>query len=580
MKKINLRTWLFINLALAFLIVITGLSLSFYETLEDAIDNRTLSQLTSVQSLKRAQIRNYLHQQINLIKGTPEFEDALPETINSFLTEYQQPAEFVLTDFEISCLKEKIRTAGDTLILDITSCHKKRKTTLIGVIKGDAFIQLKLIPIQPIQKILLERSGMGQTGESYLVNGDTLLRTISRFFPDSLPSTIKVSTVGVVDGLKGNSGTGIFPDYRNVTVYSSYNNLDIRGLDWVILSEIDYAEGHLPIKKFKDRIVYLSILFFLLCLGLSVFLAFSLSRHLLQVTSLVGKMTLGHYEMETIKPSRISELKRLQDQILRLRNSIIQAIDFLSKIGKMDLNASYEAMDEKDALGLALLETKEKLEDYRALQVNNQKLRTKALYEGQEKEKVRLARELHDSIGPLLTTIKFKFSDLPEESNANRIQEIKGLLDHTIEEVRTISHSLSPVVLIDFGLSSAIKKLFDTLSGISHLKINTSIDNLNQDTLSFDTSIHLYRILQELINNTLKHSQAKNIWFSLTRFEDRLSLFYQDDGVGFEIDKEYQGMGLKNLDERLSVINADYHKRSKPGKGFKIEIDVPIERKK
>ena len=120
--------------------------------------------------------------------------------------------------------------------------------------------------------ILLERTGMGETGESYLVGEDFKMRSQSRFFKDSIPYSIVVKTKGVSNALLGNFGTGLYKDYRNVDVYGVYGPIVISNLKLAILSEIDKDEVEAPLKRLKKRLLILMVLIMVIVVFISLFL--------------------------------------------------------------------------------------------------------------------------------------------------------------------------------------------------------------------------------------------------------------------------------------------------------------------
>jgi signal transduction histidine kinase len=177
---------------------------------------------------------------------------------------------------------------------------------------------------------------------------------------------------------------------------------------------------------------------------------------------------------------------------------------------------------------------------------------------GQEKERDRLSAELHDGIVSKLNIIHFKLSNLTSNAT-DQIQKeyinINDLLQKTIEETRRISHDLFPVVLENFGLISALEEL-------KELNRSNQIDTILTTSYSdkdfkIEEAIHIYRIVQELVNNAIKYAACSEIKISLNKDIEGFKLVFQDNGIGKKTDLEKgTGLGVKNIKSRLSMLNA------------------------
>ncbi|MBI4646608.1 MAG: PAS domain S-box protein [Bacteroidia bacterium] len=203
-----------------------------------------------------------------------------------------------------------------------------------------------------------------------------------------------------------------------------------------------------------------------------------------------------------------------------------------------------------------------------------------AILETEERERKRFSEDLHDGLGPLLSSVKLNINRLQKEKleTMDRNEIIKftsKLIDEAISDSRNIANNLTPIVLNDFGLVDAIKAFIKSVKSASGIEIKF-VCNLNT-RLRLIVEIMLYRIIQELINNTLKHADAKNITIALKDDVNLLSMVYTDDGKGFDYEKmlksdSYNGLGLKNIMNKTKTINAYYSFDSKPGKGVKVSI--------
>lgn len=207
-----------------------------------------------------------------------------------------------------------------------------------------------------------------------------------------------------------------------------------------------------------------------------------------------------------------------------------------------------------------------------------------AVIQAEEKERSRFARDMHDGLGPLLSTIKLyvnelKSSALPDEERAALITSCNEMIDDAVNSTRTISNNLMPRVIHQYGLIKAVESFCEKVNRTNKLNISFENEHL-PDRLDVNLELILFRIISELINNTIKHAQAKNILILLVRKENHLSLFFRDDGTGFNAEeimqKENKGMGLKNIISRVRSINGNYSFSSRPGEGFSIKIEVTL----
>ena len=198
----------------------------------------------------------------------------------------------------------------------------------------------------------------------------------------------------------------------------------------------------------------------------------------------------------------------------------------------------------------------------------------RALVEGQEYERARLAKELHDGIGPLLTSLKLQVSAIAMPQIEK--EKLKTIIDDTIGEIRRISNNLMPSVLRDFGVGEALRNLIDAVrSSVSRLNIRYQSDIRQPQNIPHDIQLALYRIAQEGLNNAIRHAQATEIKLSLTQFDDRIGLFLIDDGSGFVISQSFEGNGLYNMRARVEVLNGSFFINS--GKeGTLLEIEIPL----
>jgi len=213
-----------------------------------------------------------------------------------------------------------------------------------------------------------------------------------------------------------------------------------------------------------------------------------------------------------------------------------------------------------------------------------EKLRYKAVIESEQKERKRVAQELHDGLGQLLSTTKMNIAGLDEAilNSDNEDKEMYKnsilLIDEAVVEVRNISHNLMPGALIKFGLLSALKDLVKKVNTAGKLKLDFVYDE-NLGKLSETSEIAIYRIVQEVLNNTIKHSGANSARIEFKRKEKKLFIEISDNGKGMDISKidESKGIGWKNIYSRVDILNGNIKIISEKGKGTKLFIDLEID---
>jgi signal transduction histidine kinase len=196
-----------------------------------------------------------------------------------------------------------------------------------------------------------------------------------------------------------------------------------------------------------------------------------------------------------------------------------------------------------------------------------------------EVERSRLAKDLHDGLGGLLSGIKLTLhsisDDIPQKI-APSFSKVINQLDTVIKEMRRVAHNMMPEALLKFGLGEAIQDYCDGINESNIIKIKyTQIGSLQ--TLIQSTAIVLYRIVQELTNNSIRHAAAKNIFIQITSHQKGFTITVEDDGKGFDckILSEEKGTGLKNVRSRVEYLKGEWDIRSDSGKGTSINIEIP-----
>ena len=557
--------FLFVGLASVSLVGIY----SFYAA-RDAIIQRTIDQLISVRAMKKQQIEYFFAEKTrnleflaqsgeirelasggsNKYKGSAAFTNlflvtlkddepsvfrpgseesiSLPsaedEKFHQMLWLIQNKDSLVITDLFR-------RSADDTVPVCLLA---KQVSNDRGKKIGMLVLEVSSAEINPILLQNNSRIGLGQSGEAYLAGRDLRMRSESRFIRHSVLNT-RVYSLSAKLAAAGRTGAIGTPDYRNIQVFSAYEPLNIPGLNWVILAEIDYAESLIPVRRIRNDI-------FLVSLIISVFI--------LAIARLISKM--------------------ITQPIIRLKNAAL-------KTGQGDFSSRVDikSTDEIGALAGTFNTMIDRIKDER-------EHRLSAMYDGQEMERQRVSRELHDGLGQKLVGAKLQLENC-ESQDLPCLQktfgEIRNVFGSLIEETRQISSDLMPPALNELGLVNALENLCITSGRQSNIRIEFS-SNLTEVISEEKTTVYLYRIAQEALNNAVRHSGADDISMHLTVNKENLILIIEDNGRGFDPENNGPGTGngLYNMQERARILGGTFNVETGPGKGTTIRIKIPTYR--
>jgi signal transduction histidine kinase len=214
--------------------------------------------------------------------------------------------------------------------------------------------------------------------------------------------------------------------------------------------------------------------------------------------------------------------------------------------------------------------------------IQQQDISTKAIIEAEENERKRIAGDLHDGIGQTMSAAKMNLSsiesrlDFKNEDDKIAFEKIVNLVDESCKEVRSVSHNMMPNALLKSGLSSAVKEFIDKIDS-RVLKVNLYSEGLNE-RLDSNIETVLYRVIQECVNNVIKHSGANELDISLIKDTDGIAATIEDNGKGFSIAEKgkTEGIGLKNISTRIEYLKGTVDFDSSPGKGTLVAIHVPL----
>lgn len=228
--------------------------------------------------------------------------------------------------------------------------------------------------------------------------------------------------------------------------------------------------------------------------------------------------------------------------------------------------ASFTDVTEHKKLSQRLLEER----------LNQQRLLTQATIDGQERERKEIGKELHDNIGQQLATAKL-YLDLAKEAPGSQemlSRATKSIVD-VINEVRNVSHSLVPPTLGDLGLIDSIQELVQSIGLVQRLHINFTHRQFDESALPENGKLMLYRIMQEALNNIIKHAQATTVHITLARSLRGVSLEIRDNGCGFAPEKIRKGLGLTNIRNRAELFGGTVRIHTAPGRGCTLSILIP-----
>jgi signal transduction histidine kinase len=217
------------------------------------------------------------------------------------------------------------------------------------------------------------------------------------------------------------------------------------------------------------------------------------------------------------------------------------------------------------------------------LETEKQLTATEAVLKGEEQERTRLAKDLHDGLGGMLSGIKFSMNTMKGNlimtpDNAQAFERSMDMLDSSIKEMRRVAHNLMPEALVKFGLDTALKDFCNDINLSGALKVNYQSIGLNEAVIDQTTSITIYRVIQELINNAIKHAAATEAIVQVSKTNGRLSVTVEDDGKGFDpaILKNAKGIGWSNIESRIDFLKGKLDINSKEGKGTSVLIELDL----
>jgi two-component system, NarL family, sensor kinase len=226
---------------------------------------------------------------------------------------------------------------------------------------------------------------------------------------------------------------------------------------------------------------------------------------------------------------------------------------------------------------------KQKLQQQRIAELETEKqlAATEAVLKGEEQERTRLAKDLHDGLGGMLSGIKYSLNTMKGNlimtpDNAQAFERSMDMLDSSIKEMRRVAHNMMPEALVKFGLDTALKDFCNDINQSGALKVNYQSIGLENTKIEQTTAITIYRIVQELLHNTTKHAAAKTAIVQVSKTNGVLSVEVEDDGKGFDtlILKQSKGIGWHNIQNRIEFLKGKLNVNSQAGKGTSVHIEL------
>ena len=262
---------------------------------------------------------------------------------------------------------------------------------------------------------------------------------------------------------------------------------------------------------------------------------------------------------ETIHKTEQQQQKLIATQKLKNKNQLVAGVSIVSVLGV--------------AFGFLMFQIKQRKRETEVViqREKEQEKFSQQLLQSQEEEKVRISRELHDSVGQDLILLK-------NQAQSSHNKELESNISSTLNNLRRITQGLHPFVLERFGLTSALKKLLKIIDQNSSVFISDEIDEID-NLLTTQQELHVYRIVQEAINNILKHSESPSALITAEKQEQYIAVSIKDYGKGFDWSKKStlkNSLGMKTLQERAKILNAEFSIKSTKKKGTSIYLKIPI----
>jgi len=574
--------------------VIVTVSLYSFITARNAILQRTFDQLTSLKVAKKEQVEQFFKDRLKEVElfshqensgvlriKTPKLEgliafnasvEGLDENFKSFFSSggYYSNVYIVngkdIEQYNLDSVSNRPDIPGNVekLTLEPTLSRLKREMKVFiddyrfnyndsstnlfiatPIFKADHFTSgFALFEVKPsaINKIMKNEEvvkSLGRSGEVYLVGPDSLMRSESRFYKNSI-LRLPVKTETVRKAFRFGEGTHLNKDYRGIMTLSSFNQLRIPGLDWIIVAEIDKREAMRPVYRLANEIVFLSIFITLILFVAAYIISRTITRPIIE----------------------------LKNATIRVRNGDLESV--------LEINSKDELGELTENFNLMTSQLKAQQDELKDREIRI----FSSFIDGQEDERQRLSRELHDGLGQMIIATKLKTESMVNSENGinnDNIMRLRLMYDSLVDEVRSISNNLMPAALKEFGLEIALKQICSEIA--KHSKIKVVFDSQISDReMDKRIAVYVFRMAQEALNNAVKHSGASEIIMTLIGNEKMISLMVEDDGIGISLKKfsNQSGRGINSMNERVRLLNGLIDISKGVNRGTIISIKIPL----
>jgi signal transduction histidine kinase len=470
--------------------------------------------------------------------------------------------------------KAKKGGSGDVFVTEAHLLGSGPEINVISPIIGDnkkvvriLMFEISLQGIQDIVDEFVERS-IGDTF-TYIVDkfGNVIITTNAKFsvfesFPGLRIQPAMLGDIAV--------GSVVYTNAEGKEVMAGFSDMNEFGankaLNWNVINVTPMQKVIQPISETRNVLTAIGILVSIMAVLVAYLLARSITLPLQRTVALAEEIRRGNYS------HRLEE--NIGGEIGSLATAINEMADRIEE-------RTAEIITRNEKLTSEIVERK--IAQDRLKKLSNKIVRL------QEEERRRVSRELHDGINQLLVSVKYKIENFGEKFKGSPDEALKDMnkaiifLDEAISEVRRVSHALRPSVLDDLGLAPAITNLSRIFSERNQIDIEVNgVEEQTFSRLPSDVETAMYRIVQEALMNIEKHANATKVVIDVTHTDTNVTIRIEDNGEGFDLQKAMrktmstQSMGLRNMRERIELLQGSFFIHSDVGKGTFVEIKAPL----
>ena len=470
--------------------------------------------------------------------------------------------------------KARKGVTGDVFVTEAHLLGSGPEINVIAPIMDDKKKMLRVlmfeISLKGVQEIVDEfvKRSIGDT-QTYIVDkfGNVIITTNSKFsvfesFPDLRIQPAMLGDIAVGSVVYTNSdGKEVMAGFSDMKEFGVN-----RALNWNVINVTPMQKVIQPITETRNVLTAVGVLVSIMAVLVAYFLARSIALPLQRTVALAEEIRRGNYS------HRLEE--NIGGEIGSLSTAINEMADRIEE-------RTAEIITRNEKLTSEIVERK--IAQDRLKKLSNKIVRL------QEEERRRVSRELHDGINQLLVSVKYKIENFEEKFKGSPEEALKDMskavifLEEAISEVRRVSHALRPSVLDDLGLAPAITNLSRIFSDRNQIDIEVNgVDEQTFARLPADVETAMYRIVQEALMNIEKHANATKVVIDVTHTDTNVTIRIEDNGEGFDLQKAMrktmstQSMGLRNMRERIELLQGSFFIHSDVGKGTFVEIKAPL----